>query len=335
MQHDLETLWKELEGRYGGDEGVYRRLDLGHEIGIRMAVLSPGRTWAILIEISPEDASVLAPPRWRGMGFKVIPLTGPEPGTKHICLFVENPEHRSVFTSLCSDIIRTLESSDRTSRVKNLQQCFHRWSKFFERWGQEGLTQERQRGLFGELEFLEMMLESGLSPIEAVSSWKGCTGGVHDFVRLGRAVEVKTTISKEPRKISVSSERQLDDADLQSLSLFILTLHEMDAMAMTLPDAVSRTRQLLEKDTNAASFFEAGLIAAGYVDSDADKYPKCYAIRKREAFGVRNGFPRIVTISPGVGDLQYTVTVSACGAHEIAVDAMLYEFTGSVKHEQH
>jgi hypothetical protein len=269
------------------------------------------------------------------MVFKVLPLSGPEPGMKHICLYVEAAEHRPVFAALCSDIIRTLESSDRTARVTNLQQCFHRWSRFFERWGQEGLTPERQRGLFGELVLLDMLLERGLSPLEAVSSWKGCSGGVHDFVLLGNAAEVKTTISKEPRRVSVSSERQLDDANLESLSLFILTLQEMDANAATLPDAVTKTRKLLEIDANAASLFEAGLIAAGYVDSDADKYPKRYAIRNREAFRVRNGFPRIVSISPGVGDLQYTVTVSACGDYEIAVNAMLDGIAGSVKHDQH
>lgn len=61
MQDNLEIYWHELEERYAGAEGVYRRLDLEKETGIRMAVLSPGRTWAILIEILPEDASVLMP----------------------------------------------------------------------------------------------------------------------------------------------------------------------------------------------------------------------------------------------------------------------------------
>ena len=132
MQHNLKTYWHELEERYAQDDGVYRRLDLEQETGIRMAVLSPGQTWAILIEILPEDASTLMPPSWRGMGCKIIPLVGPEPDAKHICLYVENPEHRSVFTTLSSDIIKTLESSDRTTRVKNLQNCFNRWSRFFE-----------------------------------------------------------------------------------------------------------------------------------------------------------------------------------------------------------
>ena len=187
MQHNLKTYWHELEERYAQDDGVYRRLDLEQETGIRMAVLSPGRTWAILIEILPEDASTLMPPSWRGMGCKIIPLVGPEPDAKHVCLYVENPEHRSVFTTLSSDIIKTLESSDRTTRVKNLQNCFNRWSRFFEMWGPEGMSPDRQRGLFGELMVLEILLRTGLSELDGASSWKGSSGSVSRFCPGGRS----------------------------------------------------------------------------------------------------------------------------------------------------
>ena len=334
MVQDLEEIWRELESRYAGEEGVYRRLDLEHETGIRMAVLSPGRTWSILIEINPDDESVLLPPRWRGMGFKILPLAGPEPGMKHICLYVDTPDHRPVFTALCSDIIRTLESSERSARVRNLQECFHRWARFFEKWGQEGMTLERQRGLLGELVFLDTLLNRVQSLLAAVSTWKGCTGGIHDFVWRDRAVEVKTTMSKEPRRVSVSSERQLDDTGLGSLSLFVLTLQEMEARAMSLPEAVENVRRRLKKDTNAASIFEEGLISAGYVDSDADKYLKRYAIRKTEAFRVQEGFPRIITVSSGVGDLKYSVAVSACGSYAMTTDELFDVFEGEITDDQ-
>jgi hypothetical protein len=328
MQHNLKTYWHELEERYAGDEGVYRRLDLEQEIGIRMAVLSPGRTWAILIEILPEDASTLMPPSWRGMGCKIIPLVGPEPGAKHVCLYVENPEHRSVFTTLSSDIIRTLELSDPTSRVKNLQNCFNRWSRFFEGWDPDGMSAERQRGLFGELMVLEALLRAGLSPLDGVSSWKGSSGAHQDFVHLGAAIEVKTTISKEPRKVSFSSEKQLDDTDLESLALVVLTLNMVESGGISLPNAVATVRQLLENDGKASSIFESSLIEAGYLDTDADKYSKHYTIRSREIFDIRSGFPRIVSVPPGVGDLRYTVTISVCKPFEKTVGEMIREFTG-------
>jgi len=328
MMHNLETYWHELEERYAEDEGVYKRLDLEHETGIRMAVLNPGRIWAILIEVLPEDADALMPPRWRGMGFRIIPLLGPEPGAKHVCLYVENPEHRSVFTTLSSDIIRTLESSDLTARVRNLQKCFNRWSRFFESWSQEGMSAERQRGLFGELMVLEILLRGGLSPLDGVSSWKGSSGAYQDFVHLGAAIEVKTTTLKEPRKVSVSSEKQLDDTDLESLALVVFTLNEVELGGISLPNAVATVRQLLENDGKAGSIFESSLIEAGYLDSDADKYMKHYTIRSREIFDIRSGFPCIVSVPPGVGDLRYTVTISACKPFEKTLGEMIREFTG-------
>ncbi|VVB63956.1 Uncharacterised protein [uncultured archaeon] len=324
----LETYWHELEECYTGGELVYRRLDLEHETGIRMAVLRPGKTWAILIEILPEDASALMPPRWRGMGFKIISLIGPDLSAKHICLYIENSAHRSVFRALVSDIIRTLESRDLTLRIKNLQNCFNRWSRFFERWGPEGVSAERQRGLFGELMVLETLLRTGLSPLDGVSSWKGSSGANQDFVHLGAAIEVKTTITKEPRKVSVSSEKQLDDTDLESLTLVVLTLNEVESGGISLPDAVATVRQLLENDGKAGSIFESSLIAAGYLDTDADKYSKHYTIRSREIFDIRSGFPRIVSVPRGVGDLHYTVTISACKPFEKTVGEMIKEFTG-------
>lgn len=328
QQHNLKKYWHELEECYTGDILVYKRLDLEYETGIRMAVLSPGRTWAILIEILPEDECSLMPPRWRGMGFRIIPQVGPEPGMKHVCLYVESPEHRSVFMTVCSDIIRTLESSDMSSRVKNLQNCFNRWSRFFERWSLEGLSTERQRGLFGELVVLETLIKSEFSTLDGVSSWKGSSGAHQDFVFLGAAIEVKTTISKEPRKVSVNSERQLDDRDLESLSLVVLTLNEVESDGISLPDAVATLRQMLEKNVKASSIFESKLVEAGYLDSDADKYSKRYTIRSREIFDIRSGFPRIVSIPDGIGDLRYTVMISACRSFEKTLGDMVTEFKG-------
>jgi hypothetical protein len=326
MQHNLETYWNELEKSYTGADGIYRRLNLEQETGIRLAVLSPGRTRAILIEIFPEDAGTLIPPSWKGLGFRIIPLEGSEPGTEHVCLYTTNQEYRSVFTSLSSDIIGMLESSNMTTRTKNLQRCLNRWSKFFESWDPEGLSAERQRGLFGELVVLEMLLKEGISPLMGISSWKGNSGAHHDFVHLSAAIEVKTTISKEPRKVSISSEKQLDDADLESLSLLVLTLNEVESGGISLPDAVESVRHLVENDSYAAAIFESGIIETGYLDSDADKYPKRYIIRSREVFDICEDFPRIISMPGGVGDLRYTLTISACRPFEKTFEKMIGEF---------
>lgn len=327
MLHDLVSIWRELEGRYSGEDGVYRRLDLAHETGIRMAVLSPGRTWAILVEVSPEDITSLVPPRWRGMGMSVLPHTGPVPSMKHICLYVEALEHRPVFTALCTDIVRTLESTSAAERMGNLQQCFYRWSRFFERWNQEGMALERQRGLLGELEFLDMLLKRQIPAFTSVSSWKGCDGGVHDFALGGNAIEVKTTIMKEPRKVRINSERQLDDDHLESLVLFVVTLQETETNGVSLPDKISELRETLESDVNAASLFETRLISAGYVDSDSEKYTRSYVIKKKEPFAIQSGFPRIVSLPSGLGDVQYTLMISACESYRIGIDDMMNTFT--------
>jgi len=330
MSYDIETIWNNLERDYSFDgEGLYRRLDLDRENGIRIAILAPGKVRAIMVELWPSDNELtLVPPAWKGMGFKTVPLEGLKSQMENLCLFVENQEHRAVFTSLCLDIIRTLESSDELSRARNLQVCFNRWSKFFEKCGMGGLSLERRRGLFGELYLLADILRSGYPNLEGVLSWKGCLGSDHDFIVNEIAIEVKTTISKEPRKVIVNNERQLDANGLESLYLYIMTLSPVDGSEQTLQWLVGVIRDLLDGDSNALFEFENGLIASGYRDADAARYTEGYIVRMIEAFKVREGFPRIISLPSGVGDLEYSLTISACQPFSISPDAMLSKFTG-------
>ncbi len=335
MAYDLDALWNELENSFYGGQGVYRRLDMEQETGVRLAILSPGRTRAILIELNLGETTRLCPPTWRGMNSKTVQMDGAVESSEHLCLSVERPENRSVFSIFCSDVVGSLERNIGSSRRENIQQCFDRWSRFFDRYSEEGLSQERQRGLFGELCLLEKLIEFGLPVLESVTSWKGCLGEDHDFMRQNRAIEVKTTITKEERKISVSSDRQLDDSNLGALFLYVLSIQQVEGSGRTLPELVDSLRSCLEWDANASFVYESGLISAGYLDYDAQYYSSSYLVRKNEAFLIGNGFPRIITLPPGVGNLEYTVAISACYPFLVTVEGMLREFNGCNDHGKH
>jgi len=328
MPLDLDACWKQLEADYVG-EGVYTRLDLNHEKGIRMAILSPGKNRAIMIEINPGEEQILSPPRWKGLGYQMMTFGSTLTSeVNHLVLSEEGTEYRLVFTALCSDIIRTVELSDRGSRAQRLKLCFDRWSRFFEKYVDDGLSAEEQRGLFGELLTLELLIEHGFPVIEAVTSWKGSQGCHQDFFHRGVAIEVKTTITKEPRMVAVSNEIQLDDRGLEALFLLVLTIQQHDGGPRTLPDLVKNVLERLEADSGALFIFESNLIGAGYLHSDSDRYNKRYGIKKTEVFKVGEGFPRIIDIDPGVGDLYYRVVISTCQSFSIELDQALRVFMG-------
>lgn len=313
----LKEAWEQLEGKFSSDAGisqrVYRRLNLEKETGIRLSCSYPGLIWELLIEAgASEDVFSVSFPRWKGMNFEVLALDVPKEGTKHIGLSVEERENRDVFVTVCADLVGGLDGcTTNSARRREIVDFLARWSAFFEKHGLEGLSSEEQRGLFGELWWLRKMVQSGIDPMEVVASWKGCERSYQDFELAGRAVEVKTSMVKEPRKVQINNERQLDNRGLQSLHLFVLIMAAASAGGETLPGLVQSLRNAFSERTVAYAF-ENSLAKAGYLEVHAHLYRTSYSSTKEEFFEVTEGFPRITEIPQGLGDLHYALVLSAC-----------------------
>jgi len=247
------------------------------------------------------------------MTFDIIQLDLPVPDTYHICLRMQHSEYKEVFLSVCSDLARELQSVESVSKRKQaLIEFLDRWSRFFERHGLQGLSSERQRGLFGELWWLRRLLDKGIDHHEVVHSWKGCERGYHDFDVQGKVVEVKTTLSKEPVKVIISNERQLDNRGLVSLHLLTLSLAQAQGGGESLPGIVSSVRKILSHDMISSRKFEYNLREAGYLDNQAYLYDTTYTVRSEDLFSVSEGFPRITELPSGIGDLRYSLLLAAC-----------------------
>ncbi len=302
----IKEAWEQLEKKSSSDAGtrqrVYRRLDLEKETGIRLSCSYPGLVWELLIEAgASEDALSVAFPKWKGMDFEILALDVPKEGTKHIGLSVEQRENRDVFVTVCADLVRGLEGCmTNSSRRSEIADFLTRWSAFFEKHGLEGLSPEEQRGLFGELWWLRKMIQSGIEPMDAVTSWRGCERSFQDFELAGRAVEVKTSMMKEPRKVQINSERQLDSRGLHCLHLFVLTITTTGADGETLPMLVRSLRNALSQRP-AAYAFENSLIKAGYLEAHVSLYQTAYSLIREDLFQITDGFPRITEIPPGLG----------------------------------
>jgi hypothetical protein len=315
---DIQKIWIDIEKKLESSENVhqrtYRRLDLEKETGIRLGCASPGSIWELLIEagISGEDLSIKFP-KWKGMYFEILSLDVPKKDTLHIRLCLEQRLNRDIFVTVCADLIRTLNGClTNQSRKKEIISFLTRWSIFFEQHGQDGLTSEAQRGLYGELWWLRCMIKQEVSLADAVNSWKGCRRNYHDFEINGHIVEVKTTMTKEPHKVQINNERQLDDRGMNSLYLFALIITKSSTGGETLPDLVKSLRDIFSGDP-IVYIFDNSLREAGYLDIHASIYnSSSYSLIKEEFFHVGEGFPRITNVPSGLGDLNYTLVLSAC-----------------------
>jgi hypothetical protein len=318
MPEQLLNIWKELENPPGPENPAQkrrvRRLNLEKETGLRLSCHFPRKSWELLIEVGSNiDMLDISGPNWSGMAFEYIEIDMPVLGTSHICLRLDNPEHREVFTAVCSDLAEELmDITSPPARTKALIEFFERWSRFFESFKMNGLTPEHQRGLFGELWWMRRLLDQNISSQRVVNSWKGCERGYHDFEIDGRVVEVKTTVSKEPRRVHINNERQLDDRGLVSLHLFAASLIRSESGGESLPELISSIREKLLIESVSLRKFEHGLTATGYLDLHSHLYTASYTLKYEELFHVRSGFPRITEVPGGLGDLNYSLTIGAC-----------------------
>lgn len=332
MKYDLEKMWnlleREIESSGAPKNRLYRRLDSDKETGIRLGVVTPGKIREILIQVDEREEKSLTPPKWMGMRFEIISLDI-QKVTQHIRLFLSDREHKSVFSTVCYDIVDTLvKVKDPGYRIQELQNWVEQWSHFFQKYGAEGLSQEMQRGLFGELSWLSLVLSQNMNSTDAIKSWKGCRRNFHDFENNGGVIEVKTTMTKEPRKVRISNERQLDDRGFDFLYLFILTLQKMDTGGQTLPEMVDAIRTMIKGVIFSENLFESALRDAGFLDAHASLYTDGYMVNKQEIFEVKSGFPRIVELPGGVGDITYTLTIAACSAFKLKINKAINNFTG-------
>ncbi len=328
MYDKLDAIWSKIEA--DGDKECltkgrkYNRIDIENETGFRLSCCFPDHTLELLIELNHQNnLNKIIFPKWKGMGFEVIQLPVPKKETFHISLKLENREYRDVFTSLCADLANDLIDIDIEKREKALVAFLDRWTRFFERYGQKGLSPEKQRGLFGELFWFNKLIEKEFDYVAILNGWKGCEKGYHDFEIMGHVVEVKTTMTKEPRKVRISNERQLDDRGLISLHLFILTLIKAEKGGTSLPDLVELIMSFLSSVPSGQRKFEDKLKEAGYLDIHAHLYRDTYSVKKEELFKIGDEFPRIIEIPDGLGDINYSLVVAAADKFRLEIDEYL------------
>jgi hypothetical protein len=245
---------------------------------------------------------------------------------KVIKIILLDDDYKEIFSVLSDDIINAVNNAgNKKQAIDTFYSRLSRWINFLESFGFSGLGKESARGLFGELWFLYTYLIKTGYP-KSVESWTGPKGTPQDFQFPGIAVEVKTTIMKQPQKIRISNELQLDDKGLEDLFLFHLSLIERLENGDTLPSIIKQIRDSLEKNIQNKSYFNQMLFDSGYLDQHEDHYSSTgYNIRQESFFMVSEGFPRLIEsdLPEGVGDLTYSVNVSGCSKFSVSKEIVL------------
>lgn len=232
----------------------------------------------------------------------------------YLLILLKNSQHEDVFATLCEDLINGIaEIHGEEKVVKELLNRLEIWKSLFDKASSEGLTPEEQRGLYGELYFLNKWITNTSDCSKCIQSWLGSEKAIRDFQFSDWALEVKTTHGNNHQKIQINSERQLDTANLSTLLLLHLSLEAQQQNGQTLNQLVNAVIEVLSTDIVSQTQFRSKLLHAGYFNHHRLLYDNTgYHIRQVNYYLVSKDFPRIEEkdIRKGVGDVKYSIILS-------------------------
>ena len=313
----IKQIWAELEQDKSFSKGMlFRRFSGDFMPSVFIALQYPQNFYCIAASISTSiDVNIFSFSNLQEIQVELFPDINNS--GKNILVFkLLNSQHQDIFAVLCEDLI--LSISDETNEqnlVRSLLNRFEKWKSIFSKIISQGLSQEEQRGLYGELYFLRKFLLSNTNHQNIISSWVGVSKEVRDFQLNDWAVEVKTTVGNNHQKVQINSERQLDSTLLRKLYLYHISLEKVQESGESLPQIVSSVKTILEKDTLNLNSFKAKLFEGGYFDQHEALYSNVgYFIRQDNFFLIENEFPRIQEseLRNGIGDVKYSIILSQC-----------------------
>ena len=285
---------------------------------------------SLLIDISDKCIEIEGFPLWKGLSIQKKKLrieNGPE--VAYIMIGNNLRETNDIYESVISNIVENLKNIACDDKIEfELKTILAKWQFFFEKYGEKGLSPTEQKGLYGELWILRNLL-GFMDLYKALHGWTGVQKTNHDFQYSNGALEMKTTSAKQHQKVHISSEKQLDDEGLPALFLALLVVNEIQHVGESLPKIVKDLRRLFSADIGIALLFEEKIQSSGYLDVHESKYTSRYVKRYCKVFKVQEGFPRIIhkNLPNGIGDISYSVAVSACKDFEVEINSVMQLLT--------
>lgn len=261
-----------------------------------------------------------------GQGFSLIRL---EPnGDRTAWLALTRNPHGSLelFASMIADVVRAMESEPSANQQRLLRIFLGRiraWQEFMRK-GAQGLNPEAEIGLIGELVLLRAIVHADMPHALAIESWVGPLGGVQDFEIGAGALEVKTTLSPVGFPAKIGSLEQLDDSARQPLFVAGARLRQTEG-GQKLPEFVEAMRQSVGGDNEATRVLSERLLAAGYFDAHADRYPRCFALVDIRVVEVASGYPRLTpgTVPAGIMRAMYEIDLDKVPGDNVGVEGAL------------
>lgn len=317
MMERIKEIWNQLESNTSTVAGLFRQRYSDTSRCEAYLGLKYPENYRMLILRTPFATGKDFNFKYEFKGLKFEKVYDPDNSSFILLnLVLVDKTFKDVFDSLILDVLNDIINETEIKVIlRNYTNRLVKWQSLFEKFNEQGLSAESQRGLFGELFFIRKFLQNNPNFLNVLDSWLGPEKGIRDFESEKCSVEVKTTSGNNHQKISISSERQLDTSNLQHLFLYHLSLEVRQQSGETLNQIVDSIQDILGSDFTALNRFKSKLLAGGYFDHHRQFYENPgYFIRDEAFYRVENNFPRIEEkdVRNGVSDVKYSIIVSGC-----------------------
>ncbi len=290
-------------------------LAVRHPPGIRMLVLRVPTGTAV----GPILELLERLPSTPGLDLELVTLSN---SARELQLSLGDIALVDVFNVLVGDIAAAVaDTSEGTAGTSFFIERVDRWIQLLRSLGDAGMSEERRRGLFGELRMMQRLLLAGVDQHMVVSSWTGPDGADQDFQMPGLAIEVKTSAAKQPQSVVIASERQLDATGCGQLLLGHIAVDERRGGAGASLNEMAATVCDLLTAAAARSTFDGLLVRAGRLPHHLHRYDEPrYSLREETVWRVDDDFPRITEadLRPGVGWCSYRISTVGLDDHALA-----------------
>lgn len=263
-----------------------------------------------------------------GQGFAVERADPDSSGKLWLALTRKSAGSAELFASMTCDVVGALDDaavagSDEGKLLRVFIGRVGAWQEFMRK-GSQALSPEAEVGLIGELTLLRAIIEAGMAPATAIESWVGPLDGIQDFEIGAGALEVKATLSAAGFPAKIGSLEQLDDSTHQPLFVAGVRLRQTES-GQSLPGFVEAMRQAIKGNGEAERLLSERLLAAGYIDSHADHYPRKFERAGTRVVEVAANFPRMTsgTVPAGIMKAIYEIDLDKAPGDDVGAEGAL------------
>lgn len=308
---NIKSIWENHKPT--GDIIIKTRIDEIHHLNCFVATNHITGQHLYIMDVT-KNVTIPELKNYRFKGVEIYTLPNEAENTTELYIYLLDNELKDIFSLFIQNILEDIEKSVTESEaIKKTLNIVSKWKKLFDKINFNCLSLEQQKGLIGELLFLNTLLNNEKTSPNAINTWTGAEQDFQakDFTLGSVGVEVKFTASKQPR-IKVSNERQLDAENLSELFLILYSTEAVKDNGISLNSIVEQTRQKISTE-DERSIFNAKLQLNGYFDDDKEHYGRMYSLKRTFVFNVTDEFPKIVKgqLPLGIYDTSYSIEISA------------------------